>query len=225
MDRKMRRINTRMYGQRAFVVLDALHGQLSDGIWENSRGYDKYWTNFDVKRAEDDRVYFEVSSEPTRWYGSKTLENPFASMDGASFLKWVAGKLKAAIRTEAKDARWPDKWWTRTSSLRSGYLGSDLDVTVADVYEIYDELLGRRSRTADNGERVFGQAADPGTVRARKEKVRKLKELQEAFRARFAEIERRFEEAQKRRDADRKAAWEDYYAKSKAIDPASPVLP
>ena len=217
MNDKTRRINTGMYGQRAFDILDSLHGQMSDGYWEN-KNYNKYWLNFNVCRDADDRVYFEVSSGPDRFWGGRTMKNPFAGMDAAGFKSWLAGRLRKMIGVEAKDRRWPDGWWSRTSTgLESQYLNGKLDVTVADVYRVYDELTGRPRPFRD--ERIVGRPAPAETVRARKALARAKKEAKAIYDAQRAELDRLFETARKKYEDTKKALWEDYYNKAKAIDP------
>lgn len=217
MNDKTRRINTGMYGQRAFDILDSLHGQMSDGYWEN-KNYNKYWLNFDVRRDADDRVYFEVSGSPDRFWGGRTMKNPFAGMDAARFKSWLAGRLRKMIGVEAKDKKWPDGWWSRTNTgLESQYLGDDLDVRVSDIYHVYDELTGRAG--AHRYERIAGVRAPAETVRARRKLARAKKEAKAIYDARCATLDRRFQAAQEKYEADKKALWEDYYSKAKALDP------
>ena len=58
-----RTIHTGLYGVQAKAVIDGVHGQLSDGKWENTPGYDKYWTNFAIETADDGEVVFKVNTE------------------------------------------------------------------------------------------------------------------------------------------------------------------
>lgn len=217
MNDKTRKINTGMYGQRAFDILGRLRGQMSDGYWEN-KNYDKYWLNFDVRRDVDDRVYFEVSDSPTQFWGGRTMKNPFAGMDATRFKSWLAGRLRKMIGIESKCKKWPDGWWSRTSTgLESRYLGKKLDVTVADVYRVYDELTGKSSAYRD--ERIIGNRAPAETVRARKALARAKKKAKAAYDANCAKLDKLFEKARKKYEDTKKALWEDYYNKAKALDP------
>lgn len=217
MNNKTRRINTDMYGQRAFDILDSLHGQMSDGYWEN-KNYDKYWLNFNVRRDADDRVYFEVSDSPDSFWGGRIMKNPFAGMDAAKFKSWLAGRLRKIIGVEANYKKWPDGWWSRTNTgLESQYLDKKLDVTVADVYRVYDELTDKTRAYRD--ERIIGNRAPAETVRARRELARAKKEARAVYEARRATLDMQFQAAQEKYVADKKALWEDYYNQAKAIDP------
>ena len=224
MNGKTRRIDTRMYGQRAFDILDSLHGQMSDGYWEN-RNYNRYWLNFDVRRDADDRVYFEVSAGPDRFWGGRTMKNPFAGMDAARFKSWLAGRLRKMISVEAEHRKWPDGWWSRTSTgLESQYLSGDLDVRVSDIYRVYDELTGRAGAYRD--ERIAGSRAPAEAVRARKALARAKKELKEAFLKGVARLDKELEAARRRHDDGKKALWDDYYRRAKELDPeGAPDIP
>lgn len=171
---KPRTIATNFYGARAYEILNSVSGQMSDGLWENSRGYDKYWTNFSVKRLDDNRIVFVLNANSYIYYCSRCLDNPFYHMKDAEFLAWYAGKLKTVIRSEAKDDNWAKDWWKRNNTTnKSIYLNYNLDITVADIYCVYDELLGRQIGVTryDTSTmcRVFGQKADDTTIAKRTE--------------------------------------------------------
>lgn len=165
----IRTINTDFYGDRAYEILASVAGQLSDGMWENSRGYDKYWTNFSVKRLADNRVVFEVNKNSYTKWCKRYIDNPFVRMSDAEFLNWYAGKLKAVIRSEANDENWTKGWWNRSNTeMTSAYLSYDLDVTVADIYAVYDWLRGRKNRTDDvTCTRIWGHKADDEMIAKR----------------------------------------------------------
>lgn len=172
--KKTRIIETNFYGAKAFEVLDHVRGQLSDGMWENSRGYDKYWTNFEVKRHENDRVYFLLNADYSNLYCGRYVENPFLRMSDQEFLDWYAGKLKAVISAEGRDNKWTKGWWKRNNvETKSVYLGHfDAKygeiITVADIYCVYDWLRNRTNRSPNEvTDEVFGKSADQKTIEKR----------------------------------------------------------
>ena len=138
MNTNTRTIHTGLYGDQAREALDSVHGQLSDGMWENSRGYDRYWLNVDVDRADDGEVVFKVNTDNYVLWAKKYIENPFVSMDEKQFKDWYARKLKAVITQEFKDNQTYRQWYRRNTEYNSRYLGHDPSygtvVNVADIY-------------------------------------------------------------------------------------------
>lgn len=141
-------IHTGLYGIQAKAVIDGVHGQLSDGKWENTPGYDKYWTNFAVETADDGEVVFKVNAEGYIMWCKRLQANPFYYMSDADFKKWVATKIKAVANDERKDREEFGSWDRRNTDHTSLYLGhADEEygpvVAVADIYCTYEALLGR----------------------------------------------------------------------------------
>lgn len=187
MNKIIRTIKTGMYGQRAFDVLDALQGQMSDGLWENSPAYDKYWRNFDADREYDGEVVVKVNAAPFSSVYDGGKANPFHGMPDAEVLKFLARKLKAVVKAEAEDEGWADGWWSRGNKDKSQsvhYLDRDLDVTVADVYAVYDALLGRTRRAdPETAGRVYGAKLDEETTARRRAKAEAKAALLAKFNA------------------------------------------
>ena len=146
---KTRTIHTGLYGAQAKEIIDSVHGQLSDGKWENTPGYDKYWLNFDVEIADDGEVVFKVNAEGSTMWGQHWYANPFYNMHEVDFKKWIANKIKAVVNDERKDcAAMFGEWNRKNIDHASIYLGHFDEkygpiVTVADIYCTYEALLGR----------------------------------------------------------------------------------
>lgn len=211
---KTRTINTTFYGDYAAEIINAVAGQLSDGLWENSRGYDKYWTNFSVKRLDDNRVVFIVNTDSYTRYCGRFLENPFCRMTDTEFLAWYAGKLKAVIRAEAKDNNWKKGWWKRNNTTnKSIYLNYKLDITVADIYCVYDELLGRKSR-ADKEiyNRILGQKADDATIAKRTEFAEAKEKALAEYNKHIAMLDEKLKKFTAEINADKQQAHKIYCA-------------
>ena len=189
-----RTIETPFYGVVAKEILDAVHGQMSDGLWENSRGYEKYWTNFKVVQNSDNRVVFHVSNESGNTWIRRWIVNPFRDMSDSDFLAWYAGKLKAVIQAEARDNHWVKGWWNRDNTeQKTIYLNYKNEVTVADVYCVYDWLMGRVDRSpAAVHDRCFGEVADAETVEKRQAVEAERKRIVDEYNERLAEAEKKF---------------------------------
>ena len=211
---KTRTINTKFYGDRAYEILEAVAGQMSDGLWENSRGYDKYWTNFSVKRLDDNHIVFVINTDSYTRYCSRYLDNPFCRMTDAEFLAWYAGKLKTVIRSEAKDENWPKGWWKRdNTAYKSIYLNYKLDITVADIYCVYDELLGRKTRADETlRSRIFGQKADDATIAKRAELAEAKAKALADYNEHVAMLDEKLKKFIAEIDADKQQAHKVYCA-------------
>lgn len=211
---KTRTINTDFYGDRVYEILEAVAGQLSDGLWENSRGYDKYWTNFRVKRLDDNRIVFVLNTDSYTHYCNRYLENPFYRMTETEFLAWYAGKLKTVIRTEAKDKNWKKGWWKRDNTEnKSIYLNYKLDITIADIYCVYDELLGRKTRVDETlRNRIFGQKADDTTIAKRAELVEAKAKALASYKEHIAMFDEKLKKFTDEINADKQKAHKVYLA-------------
>lgn len=185
-------IHTGLYGIQAKAVIDGVHGQLSDGKWENSPGYDKYWTNFAVETADDGEVVFKVNAEGYIMWCKRLQANPFYYMSDADFKKWVATKIKAVANDERKDREEFGAWDRRNIDHTSLYLGhADEEygpvVTVADIYCTYEALLGRNIGTTKYDPsticRVFGTKKTDEEAA----KVKSIREAKECLKAKYAQ--------------------------------------
>ena len=211
---KTRTIHTGLYGVQAKAVIDGVHGQLSDGKWENTPGYDKYWTNFAVETADDGEVVFKVNAEGYIMWCKRLQANPFYYMSDADFKKWVATKIKAVANDERKDREQFGSWDSRNIDHISLYLGNADEkygpvVTVADIYCTYEALLGRNIGTTKYDPsticRVFGnkktdkEAAKAKSIREAREYLKakyaqKRAELQKAKNEAVAKLEKELQD-------------------------------
>lgn len=185
-----RTIHTNLYGAQAKAVIDSVHGQLSDGKWENSPGYDKYWTNFDVQTADDGEVIIMVNAGVSTTWCRRYMPNPFYGMSDVEFKKWIANKIKAVVNDERKDRDEFGEWDRRNIDHTSLYLGHCDEkygpvVTVADIYCTYEALLGREIGIAKYDSsticRVFGTKRTDYEIA----KVKSAREHKDAIYAKY----------------------------------------
>ena len=187
-----RTIHTGLYGKQAYEVIDSVYGQLSDGKWENSPGYDKYWFNFKIEIADDGEIIFKVNAEGSIMWGQRWLPNPFYNMSEDDFKKWIARKIKAVVNDERKDRVEFGTWDRRNTDHHTLYLGKydetihGVVTTVADVYCTYESLLGREVNAAKYDSSTICRIC--GTKRTAEEiaKVKSAREAANAIKARYA---------------------------------------
>jgi hypothetical protein len=134
---KYRIIKTGLKTQKECDILDGVFGQLSDGMWENSRAAGGYWPYIDAEVVNGE-VVLKVSTA-YRKYDEPT--NKLLDMDDVSVKKWLAKKIKQVIKEEGLD-------WKRDNEDETDYLDtkwrkSKQPSTVADCYYVYEVLKGR----------------------------------------------------------------------------------
>ena len=133
-----RRIETGLKTDLDMAILDAVLGQLSDGMWENSPMMDKYWPYIEIEKRGG-KVYLDISDSYRKYDYPR---NGFMDMDDATIKTWLAKKLKAVIKEEGLD-------WRRDNADTTDYLSTDWrlpskeEATVADCYYVYEVLRGR----------------------------------------------------------------------------------
>lgn len=138
-----RTIHTGLTGKEDLEVLNSTLGQLSDGIWENSRAAERFWKNLDVYRNDDGEIVIDTK---TRDYNS-----PFRGKTPQDVMKYLAKKAKQVVRTEIDDGA--NAQWDRNSDYQLDYMGdSKTPIKISDVYRTYDRLLGRKQKEAKPAE-------------------------------------------------------------------------
>ena len=123
-------IDTGLSDRKAEEVLLSVIGQLSDGIWENSRGMEKYWQYADIIKKGSE-IYISVNTE--------NYESGYRGKSEQDIKRYFAQKIKQIVKEEGLE-------WSRDNTEISAYLDRGSDVTVQDAYRVYDKLLGRVDR-------------------------------------------------------------------------------
>lgn len=134
---KYRIIKTGLKTQKECDILDGVFGQLSDGMWENSRAAGGYWPYIDAD-FENGEVVLKVSNA-YRKYEEPT--NKLLNMTDDNVKKWLAKKIKQVIQEEGLD-------WKRDNTEETDYLDTEWRTskqpsTVADCYYVYEVLKCR----------------------------------------------------------------------------------
>ena len=120
-------IKTGLFEVNDKKVLESVMGQLSDGIWENSKEMKKYWTTTEIKKdSSTNEVILDVSE--IVFYGKTDYE----------IKRWFATKIKEIIKQEIEDG---DRTitWSKDCHERARYMHDNL--TIADAYDTYTKLL------------------------------------------------------------------------------------
>lgn len=229
--RKTREIYTPFFSNKADEILRSVLGQLSDGLWENSRGYERYWLNFNVERRASGQVYFVVSKDCYKVFGKDCYTNPFVEMTDAEFLNWVSNKLKAVIAAELKDNPicTGGGWKRDNTTFESAYLSYKEKITVADIYVVYDWLKGRKldmslpivkdifsnPRSEDQIKKIEDKQSEIKSIQINRDNL--LAEVKEQYTTQIANLEKQIAELKKKMEEDLSVVINDCYVKVKAI--------
>ena len=110
---------------KRLAILGSVIGQMSDGIWENTRSMEKYWKSLGYGKDSSGYIYLEDRNGVT-----------------ADVYDFFANKIKKIIQIEIEDGN--DKLvWSRSCAGVPFYMHGQ--VTVGDCYELYELLKGRNT--------------------------------------------------------------------------------
>ncbi len=118
------RIDTGIKATPKFMdILGSVIGQMSDGIWENTRSMEKYWKSLSYSTDPAGHIIIE-----DRHYVCANPQDFFAN------------KIKQIIKVEIDDGN-RSLVWNHCCSATPFYMHGS--VTVGDCYELYELLKGR----------------------------------------------------------------------------------
>jgi len=225
----VRRIDTNMYGDVAFAIMDYLCGTSVIGY--------KYSNFVSAKRDEDGMSYVVVDRSLADDEDVQKRYRPsgkFLGKSDAQILSWLADRLKRKTAEEARWCSWRkdwkgEDWWCLENegvlehvSLNWNRKGED-QAKISDIYAVHSVLKGRWDWSADGtGRRIVGRARTKGEVgkmrldRKMKEdladeyvsEIRKMqKEMLDKMSEKADKIRKRFDV--KARDIDGKSGIDD----------------
>lgn len=156
-------VNTGLTDDIALEVLDNVIGQMSDGMWENSRVMEHYWPFVKIQKidgfvcivvnTEYDYDRLSIVVDHDRYYHNNVWNNWFLRSDKLArdcnkIKKFFAKKIQQIVRENAKDYNWENKRMSLKNDTTLAYMhsyrkdenGDYLPITVADAYKVYAAL-------------------------------------------------------------------------------------
>lgn len=111
-------------------ILSSVIGQMSDGIWENTRSMEKYWKSLNFGTDASGNIYLEDN-----WGVCANVYDFFAN------------KIKQIIKIEIDDGRTSGLMWSRACGVCPCYIDGIIshNVTAGECYELYELLKGRNT--------------------------------------------------------------------------------
>lgn len=132
-------------------ILDSVLGQMSDGMWENSRAMEKYWRGMTISQDDKGNVELRHASsyrETIDRFVRGRLEriprynsSGFNGMGAREVRDFLAKKIKQIVDAERKEYPSVGKWSSNNNNTLD-YMHKG--VTVADAYSLYKRLKGGR---------------------------------------------------------------------------------
>ena len=139
-------IHTGLYSKKANEILNSVLGQMSDGIYENFGKMSKYWLFARIETAEDGENVISIKNEMHTIYCGKCVLNGFYGLPRNDILDFFAKKIKKIIKQEMKDNNIGSGAWKRDNTeFRTVYLSYKENISIANVYYVYEHLLNRPS--------------------------------------------------------------------------------
>ena len=140
MQNKERVIKTNTSGKKANEILSAVIGQMSDGMFENSRYYEGYWMFCDID--DGNNICVDDSScdySFNRWY-----ENKFYNMSDKEIKLFFAKMIKRIIQQEMRDKEISVRGQFKlgNTQFKTEYLNYIEEITVDDCVKVYNALVG-----------------------------------------------------------------------------------
>lgn len=115
---------------RRAKIVSAVIGQLSDGMWEESRAMNKYWQHATIKGTD-----LIITGGYDSGFNGRSEE---------WVRNWFASKLKAVVQEEVGNNK---EGWNRNNMEISDYISYNHDISVSECYECYDFLRDRKAKS------------------------------------------------------------------------------
>lgn len=147
-------VKTGLFSIKAQDVLDNVIGQMSDGMWENSKTMEHYWPFVDIKKINEEVcIVIDTEANNDKWHPNSSWNNWFLrgdklGRDGEKIRSFFAKKIAQIVREDLKDHNSDRGKFTSKNLTELYYMHSytkDEDgnyppITVADAYAVYAAL-------------------------------------------------------------------------------------
>ena len=133
-------INTGLTDSASLNVLKSTLGQLSDGIWENSRKAERYWPFADAELI-DGNVCIVISKGYKSGYTNGFVYD--LGMNESRIKDYFAKKVQAVVRENAKDYPGRGIKCTANCDVALDYMSdyeSDSEILACDAHRVYKAL-------------------------------------------------------------------------------------
>lgn len=133
-------VPTKLQGPKNYDILNSVIGQMSDGMWENTRGMKPYWLLADI----DDNCNIVVSDAYSVQENSKEkrIQNPYKYKSDDEIRAFFADKIQKIAKQFMKDDGQDSvEDWVQDNDVRCSYLDYGSGVSVGDAFAAVKTLL------------------------------------------------------------------------------------
>ena len=148
-------VNTGLTDDIALEVLDNVIGQMSDGMWENSRIMEHYWPFVKIEKVEGKVcIVIDATNNSSAYHPNNSWNNWFIrydklGKDRGKIKEFFAKKIRKIVNENAKDCNWKNKRMSLKNDTTLDYMhsyrknenGDYTPITVADTYRVYKALI------------------------------------------------------------------------------------
>lgn len=117
-------------------LIDALLGQMSDGKWENTPSYEKYWRNIEL---EGSKVIVDVQRILGGLWGAEREQHEVWFADSSSIKRWLAKKAQLVLNEEIRDY-YPGMSVQKLANETSKYMDRGVNQTFGQVQAAINSL-------------------------------------------------------------------------------------
>ncbi len=175
------------------------------GGGENSPRYEIYWKFARIMRDANGEVLIAISSENYKrdFYNTRRqyVDNGFRVMNDTQVKDFFAKMIKNTVMRELRYCNHTSAWKRHNIDSYSDFLSYHVKVSIAEIYAIYEYLLGKPVTTKKYAESVIHSAFGKQRTEQEAQEAMKIKE-----RRSQAEIE--YQMARREFDAKEKAEVE-----------------
>ena len=130
-------IATNLSGKKANEILSGVIGQMSDGMYENSRYYEGFWPFVDIDKGK-----IIISSDPYHYMCRTYYYNKFREMTDDEVKEFFAKLIKKILQQEARDNDIPVRGFFKSgNNFKTQYLNYYEEITVDNCVKVYNTLV------------------------------------------------------------------------------------
>ena len=133
-------IATGLVGNKANEILNGVIGQMSDGMYENIRYYEKYWMFVEID--ENNNIVVDDADHEFHYGYNRYTPNGFYHLSDNQVKAFFAKKIEDICKEELRDNGIPVRGKFKANCpIETKYLNYYETITMGDCWNVYNILL------------------------------------------------------------------------------------